>query len=90
MDKSPEVAVTSAYLTTVTPWVEGDTQARESLHLTGENGEESVALRDCILRHCFRELDAMDDNEWENQKCCALQSAPTGTCSTAEPRKEFL
>jgi hypothetical protein len=47
----------------VTPWVEGDKQAREILNLTGEDGEQAAEYWDCILRHCFRELDTMDEHE---------------------------
>ena len=43
------------------------------MNLTGEDGEQALALRDCILRHCFRELDTMDEHEWEHQMCCALK-----------------
>ena len=30
-------------------------------------------LRDCILCHCFRELDTIDEHEWQNQMSCALK-----------------
>ena len=56
VDKSPEVAMKSGYHTTVTPWIEG------------ENGEQVLVLRDCILRHCFRELDTMDEHEWQHPR----------------------
>ena len=32
-----------------------------------------LVLRDCILRHCFRELDTIDDHEGQNQMSCALK-----------------
>ena len=32
-------------------------------------------LRDCILCHCFRELDAMDGGAWEHQMSYALNCA---------------
>lgn len=54
--KSPELAVANGYHITMTPWIEGDTQVREAFNLIGEDGEKAVALRDCILHHCFWEL----------------------------------
>ena len=62
-DRSPEMAGANGYHTTVTPWVEGDKQAAEILNLTGEDGEQAAEFWDCILRHCFRELDTMDEHE---------------------------
>ena len=32
-----------------------------------------LVLRDCILRHCFRELDTIDEHEWEHQMHFALK-----------------
>ena len=72
-DKSTEVALMRGYHTTVTPWIVGDQEAREILGLTKEDSEQVLVLRDCILRHCFRELDTIDDDEWQNQMSCALK-----------------
>jgi hypothetical protein len=72
-DKSTEVALMCGYHTTVTPWIVGEKEAREILGLTKEDSEQVLVLRDCILRHCFRELDTIDDDEWQNQMSCALK-----------------
>ena len=72
-DKATEVALMCGYHTTVTPWTVGDKEAREILGLTKEDSEQVLVLRDCILRHCFRELDTIDDHEWQNQMSCALK-----------------
>jgi hypothetical protein len=61
------------YNTIVTPWIAGDKEAREVLGLTKEDGEQVLVLRDCILRHCFRELDTMDEHEWQHQMSSALK-----------------
>ena len=61
------------YHTTVTPWIVGDKEAREILGLTTEDSEQVLVLRDCILRHCFRELDTIDDDEWQNQMSSVLK-----------------
>jgi hypothetical protein len=50
------------YHTTVTPWIVGDKEEREILGLTKEDSEQVLVLRDCILRHCFRELDTIDES----------------------------
>ena len=68
-----EVALICGYHTTVTPWIVGDKETREILGLTKEDSEQVLVLRDCILRHCFRELDTIDDREWQNQMSCALK-----------------
>jgi len=62
-DRSPEIAGADGYNTTMTPWVDGDKQAREILNLTEEDGEQAAEYWGCILRHCFRELDTMDEHE---------------------------
>ena len=72
-DKSTEVALMCGYHTTVTPWIVGDKEAREILGLTTEDSEQVLVLRDCILRHCFRELDTIDDDEWQNQMSSVLK-----------------
>ncbi len=43
-DRSPEIAGANGYHTTVNLWVEGDKQAQEILNLTGEDGEQALAL----------------------------------------------
>jgi hypothetical protein len=70
-DKSPEVALMCGCHIKVTPWIAGVREARETLGLTKEDDEKVLVLRDCILRHCFRELDTMDEHEWQNQMSCA-------------------
>ena len=63
-DKSREVALMCGYHTTVKPWTAGETEAREILGLTKEDSEQVLVLSDCILRHCFRELDTIDQQAW--------------------------
>jgi hypothetical protein len=57
----------------VTPWIVGEDEAREILGLTKEYSEQVLVLRECILRHCFRGLDTIDDHKWQNQMSCALK-----------------
>ena len=57
----------------VTPWTAGETEAREILGLTKEDSDQVLVLRDCILRHCFRELDTVDEQEWQIQMSCAIK-----------------
>jgi hypothetical protein len=61
------------YHITVTPWIAGDREARETLGLTKEESEQVVVLRDCILRRSFREMDTIEEHEWQNQMSCALK-----------------
>jgi hypothetical protein len=61
------------YHTIVHPWIEGEREAREILSLTMEDSGQVLMLRDCILRHCFRELDTIEEHEWLNQMSCALK-----------------
>ena len=72
-DKAREVALMCGYHTTVTPWIAGEAEAREILGLTKEDSEQVLVLRDCILRHCFRELDTIEEQEWQAQMSCALK-----------------
>jgi hypothetical protein len=72
-DKTPEVAVMCGYHTTVHPWIQGEREARELLGLTMEESDQVLMLRDCILHHCFRELDTIEEYEWLNQMTIALK-----------------
>ena len=50
-----------------------ETEAREILGLTKEDSEQVLVLRNCILRHCFRELDTIDEQEWHIQMYFAIK-----------------
>ena len=56
------------YHTTVKPGTAGDTEAREILGLTKEDSEQVLVPRDCI-----RELDTIDEQEWQSQMSCAIK-----------------
>jgi hypothetical protein len=50
----------------------------KSTKVAGENGYHTTVTPwtsrlERILRHCFRELDTMDEHEWEHQMQCALK-----------------
>ena len=64
-DKSPVLAASVGYHTTIRPCVEGEQQAAELLNLFGHRGRSMKDLCYCILRLCFRELSVVSGDQWE-------------------------
>ncbi len=64
-EKSPALAASVGYHSTIRSCVEGEQQAAEVLHLFGHRGRSMKDLRYCILRLCFRELSVVSGDQWE-------------------------
>jgi hypothetical protein len=63
--KSPALAASVNYHTTIRPCVGGEKQAAEVLNLFGHRSKSMKDLRCYILRLCFRKLSIVGVDQWE-------------------------